>query len=62
MNPDVSIAGEAEQMAAAIESWADIGVSHILLDPVARGGVAGRLEAIRAFMTDVAPNVAGGVE
>ena len=35
----------------------DIGVDHILIDPVARGGFAGRLDAVRAFMTEVAPAV-----
>ena len=34
-----------------------IGVDHILLDPVAPGGVAGRRAAMEAFMTEVAPQV-----
>ena len=35
----------------------DVGVTHILVDPVARGGVNGRLEALSEFMTNVAPQV-----
>lgn len=62
MDPQVAIAGAPETMIETVEKWVDIGVRHILLDPVARGGIKGRLEAIREFMTDVAPNVTGGVE
>ena len=39
-------------------AWSAIGVDHILLDPVAPGGVDGRRAAMEAFMTDVAPQVA----
>jgi probable F420-dependent oxidoreductase len=49
-----SIAGSPEQMLDTIGRWRDIGVSHILLDPVTRGGVDGRIEAMEAFMADVA--------
>jgi probable F420-dependent oxidoreductase len=52
-----SIAGPAEQMLDTVGAWSDIGVDHILLDPVARGGVAGRLGAVEAFMADVASRV-----
>jgi alkanesulfonate monooxygenase SsuD/methylene tetrahydromethanopterin reductase-like flavin-dependent oxidoreductase (luciferase family) len=52
-----SIAGSPEQMADMAGQWAEIGVSHILLDPVARGGFDGRLAAVERFMTDVAPRV-----
>jgi alkanesulfonate monooxygenase SsuD/methylene tetrahydromethanopterin reductase-like flavin-dependent oxidoreductase (luciferase family) len=57
MEPAKSIAGSPEQMADTVGGWADIGVSHILLDPVARGGVDGRIGAMEQFMTDVAPRV-----
>lgn len=50
-----SVAGSAEEMRDTIGSWAEIGVDHILLDPVARGGVDGRLAAVESFMADVAP-------
>lgn len=56
MEPPKSIAGSKDQMLEAIATWRDIGVEHILLDPVARGGVEGRLDAVRAFMEEVAPH------
>jgi probable F420-dependent oxidoreductase len=54
MEPAKSVAGSAQQMRERIAEFADAGVSHVLLDPVAQGGVAGRLDAVRQFMTDVA--------
>jgi probable F420-dependent oxidoreductase len=51
-----SIAGSPEQMRDTIGQWEAIGVSHILLDTVARGGVDGRLAAIEQFLTEVAPS------
>ena len=54
MPPEKSIAGSREQMLDTVGSWAAIGVDHILLDPVAPGGVDGRLAALERFMTDVA--------
>lgn len=55
MEPAKSIQGSADQMAATVGEWAAIGVDHILVDVVAGGGPQGRLDALRAFMTDVAP-------
>jgi probable F420-dependent oxidoreductase len=49
-----SIAGSPEQMLDTAGAWAAIGADHILLDPVARGGVEGRLRAVEGFMADVA--------
>ena len=57
MEPEKSIAGSADQMVDTIGKMQEIGISHVLLDPVARGGVPGRLDALRAFMADVAPQV-----
>ena len=57
MAPEKSIAGSAEQMADTVGRWAGIGVGHVLLDPVARGGFDGRLDAVERFMADVAPRV-----
>ncbi len=57
MEPDKSIAGSADQMVDTIGRMQEVGIGHILLDPVARGGVEGRLDALRAFMADVAPQV-----
>ena len=50
-----SIGGSDEQMVDTIGRWAAIGVDHILLDPVAPGGLAGRRAAMERFMVDVAP-------
>jgi probable F420-dependent oxidoreductase len=54
MEPAKSVAGSAQQMRDRLAELAGAGVSHVLLDPVARGGVAGRLDAVRRFMIDVA--------
>ena len=48
-----SITGSPEQMLDTVGAWAGIGVDHILLDPVARGGAHARLNALEAFMGDV---------
>ena len=55
MEPEKSIAGTPAQMRDRLAELAAVGVSHVVLDPVARGGVQGRLDAVRAFMRDVAP-------
>jgi len=52
-----SVAGSREQMIDTVGGWGAIGVDHILLDPVARGGAEGRLSAAEAFMGDVASGV-----
>jgi len=54
MEPEKSIAGTPAQMRDRLAELAAAGVSHVVLDPVARGGVQGRLDAVRAFMRDVA--------
>ncbi len=56
MKPAVSVAGSTEKMIDSVGGVAETGVTHLVLDPVARGGVAGRLDALRAFMSDVAPH------
>ena len=58
MDPDKSIAGSKDQMLEMIARLQAIGVTHLLLDPVARGGVQARLDAPTRFMEDVAPHVA----
>jgi probable F420-dependent oxidoreductase len=58
MPPEKSIAGSPEQMLDTIGRWRGIGVDHIVLDPVASGGLAGRRAAMERFMVDVAPRVA----
>jgi probable F420-dependent oxidoreductase len=52
-----SIAGSNAEMVDTIGRWAAIGVDHILLDPVASGGLTGRRAAMERFMLDVAPHV-----
>ena len=49
-----SISGSTSAMTDRVGELVDAGVSHVVLDPVARGGVNGRLDAVRAFMEDVA--------
>jgi probable F420-dependent oxidoreductase len=57
MSPGMSIAGSPAQMADTVGRWRDVGVDHIVLDPVAPGGIAGRRAAMERFMRDVAPQV-----
>ncbi len=53
MEASKSIAGSDEQMRDTIGALTEAGVQHVLLDPVARGGVAGRLDAIANLMENV---------
>jgi probable F420-dependent oxidoreductase len=55
MEPTKSLQGGAGQLAEAVAQWAEAGVAHLILDPVARGGSEGRLELIRWFVNDVRP-------
>ncbi|MFT5530070.1 MAG: putative F420-dependent oxidoreductase [Candidatus Poriferisodalaceae bacterium] len=57
MEPKKSVGGSVEQMLDTIGQMQEAGIQHILLDPVARGGVPGRLDSLRAFMADVASQV-----
>jgi probable F420-dependent oxidoreductase len=52
-----SVQGSAEQMADTIGRWRDIGVTHMLLDPVVRGGVDARIEAMEHLMGEVRPRL-----
>lgn len=58
MKPAVSLQGSAQQMVDQLGQLAAVGVDHLVLDPTAKGGPAGRLDAVRRFMTEVAPQVA----
>ncbi len=49
-----SIAGSRQQMQDTVGELAEAGVAHVVLDPVARGGIQGRLDAITDFMENVA--------
>jgi probable F420-dependent oxidoreductase len=55
MKPEVSLQGSTEEMVESVGRWSEIGVDHLLLDVVAPGGAAGRLDALRAFMAGVSP-------
>ena len=58
MKPAVSLQGSTQQMVDRLGELAAVGVDHLVLDPtVASGGPAGRLDAVRRFMADVAPQV-----
>jgi probable F420-dependent oxidoreductase len=55
MEPAKSIAGSVAQMQAQVAAWREIGVTHLVLDPVAPGGIPGRRDALVAFARNVAP-------
>lgn len=54
MENEKSIAGTKDQMQARIGEMREIGLSHVVLDPVAPGGVDGRLAAVESFIQEVA--------
>ncbi|MGI9596364.1 MAG: LLM class F420-dependent oxidoreductase [Acidimicrobiales bacterium] len=58
MEPEKSLQGSPDKMAETVAGWRDIGVTHLGLDVVASGGSDGRLDALRGFMADVAPDFA----
>ena len=57
MEPAKSIGGSVDQMVDTIGLCQEIGITHILLDPVARGGIDGRLDVLADFMSDVATQI-----
>lgn len=57
MPADTSVAGGPAEMLDTVGRWQALGVDHILLDPVAPGGLAGRRAAMERFMLDVAPQL-----
>jgi probable F420-dependent oxidoreductase len=54
MEKEKSIGGSVARMQDRIGAMKEIGVNHVLLDPVARGGVQARLDAVVAFKETVA--------
>ncbi len=56
MEADKSIAGSVTQMQDTAGRLSEAGINHVLLDPVARGGTAARLDAVAEFMQNVAGN------
>ncbi len=53
VDPAKSLSGNPAQMREQVGRFAAAGVSHLLLDIVARGGVAGRQEAMERFAAEV---------
>ncbi|MEM7003313.1 MAG: TIGR03619 family F420-dependent LLM class oxidoreductase [Pseudomonadota bacterium] len=53
-----SISGGVAAMQDRIGELQSAGIQHVMLDPVARGGILGRLDAIEQFMQEVAPVLA----
>lgn len=56
MDKAKAIGGSRDEMLETVAGLKAIGVSHLLLDPVARGGGEARLDALSRFMEDVAPS------
>lgn len=54
MEKEKSLTGSREQIQAIVAQFESIGVSHILMDPVAPGGIQGRLAAVESFMESIA--------
>lgn len=54
-DPAKALVGSPEQMLEQVERYRAMGVTHILLDILARGGVQGRLEAMQRFAAEVMP-------
>ena len=53
MDPALSVAGADQEMLDTLGAMGEAGISHVLVDPVASGGVRGRLDAVRRLMEDV---------
>jgi probable F420-dependent oxidoreductase len=55
MDPEKSVAGPPARMLETIAEFKQAGISHLLFDPVARGGIEGRLETAERFANEVMP-------
>jgi len=55
MEPAKSVYGSVAQMQDQVAAYHAIGVTHLVLDPVAPGGIAGRRDALLAFAEQVMP-------
>jgi alkanesulfonate monooxygenase SsuD/methylene tetrahydromethanopterin reductase-like flavin-dependent oxidoreductase (luciferase family) len=58
MDPAKSIHGSPAEMQDQVARWGEIGVGHLVLDPVAPGGIPGRRDAALAFAESVLPSFA----
>jgi probable F420-dependent oxidoreductase len=52
------LGGSNDQLVEQLAAYKDLGVGHTVLFFAARGGLEGRLDAIRSFAADVAPQLA----
>ena len=52
------LCGSSDQLVEQLAAYQEIGVRHTVLFVAARGGLEGRLDAIRSFATEVAPQLA----
>jgi hypothetical protein len=52
------LSGSSDQLVEQLAAYQEIGVGHTVLFVAAHGGLEGRLDAIRAFAADVAPQLA----
>ncbi|MCC7364938.1 MAG: LLM class F420-dependent oxidoreductase [Dehalococcoidia bacterium] len=52
-----SLSSNVDQMVNRAGEYAEVGVSHIILDIMGRGGVDARLESLRRFVSDVRPKL-----
>jgi probable F420-dependent oxidoreductase len=55
--PSKGLQGSTSEIVDQIGRLADIGVDHLVLDPVASGGFDGRLAAVERFAADVMPQI-----
>ena len=53
MEAEKSLSGSKQQIQDTVGELAEIGVQHLVLDPVARGGVSGRLDAVLNFAAEI---------
>ncbi|MEM7080865.1 MAG: LLM class F420-dependent oxidoreductase [Pseudomonadota bacterium] len=53
MEPEKSVYGSPNQMQDQLATLLEAGIEHLVLDPVARGGVNARLDAVCSFMENV---------
>src|SRR4051794_5494026 len=52
------LSGSSDQLVEQLSAYKDLGVGHTVLFVAARGGLEGRLDAVRSFAADVAPHLA----
>ena len=56
-DPEKAIQGEPSEMIEQVAAYRALGVTHLLLDITARGGIGGREDAMERFAREVMPRV-----